>query len=56
MKNPQVGHDFRSLHFLFIGMLFPCNMQSDARWLDRSRLWRLILTGAPPPALQQRCL
>ena len=41
---PQAGHDFRALHFLFCGLLFPANMPSDPKWLLRARLWRLILT------------
>ena len=42
----EVGHSFRRLHFLFCGLLFPCNMPRDKRWLARCRLWRLILTQA----------
>ena len=37
------GHDFGELFFLFKGMLVPASLPQDAKWMPRSRLWRLIL-------------
>lgn len=38
-----VGRDFRRLHFMFVGLLFRCNIPMGKKWLARARLWRLIL-------------
>ena len=38
------GHDFVSLHFLFMGLLFPpAGLPQSRKWVPKSRIWRFIL-------------
>ena len=47
VRVPGVHHDFETLLRLLMGMLIEGNLTQRKRWLEKARLWRLVLLQRP---------